>query len=70
MQANQTLSGVFMGPLFERLAVRSTVDELLQAVADGRIRTVIDRTFPLAEAAAAHAYAETAKPLGRIVMRP
>ncbi|MCD7098850.1 zinc-binding alcohol dehydrogenase family protein [Stenotrophomonas sp. MMGLT7] len=70
MQRNQTLSGVFMGPLFETPAVRSTVDELLQAVADGRIRTIIDRTFPLAEAAAAHTYAETAKPLGRVVMRP
>lgn len=70
MQGNQTLSGVFMGPLFERPAIRSTVDELLQAVADGRIYTVIDRIFPLAQAAAAHAYAETAKPLGRVVMRP
>ncbi|CAM4249803.1 Alcohol dehydrogenase [Kerstersia similis] len=70
MQANQTLSGVFMGPLFERPAVRSSVDALLQAVADGRIRAIIDRTFPLSEAAAAHAYAETAKPLGRIVMIP
>ena len=70
MQANQTLSGVFMGPLFETPAVRSTVDDLLQAVADGRIRTIVDRIFPLAEAAAAHTYAETAKPLGRVVMRP
>ncbi|MGO3741891.1 quinone oxidoreductase family protein [Kerstersia sp.] len=70
MQGNQTLSGVFMGPLFERPAIRSTVDELLQALADGRIYAVIDRIFPLAQAAAAHAYAETAKPLGRVVMRP
>jgi NADPH2:quinone reductase len=70
MQANQTLSGVFMGALFERSAIRSTVDTLLQAAANGRIRAVIDQTFPLSEAAAAHAYAETAKPLGRIVMSP
>ncbi|MDI3954784.1 zinc-binding alcohol dehydrogenase family protein [Pseudomonas aeruginosa] len=70
MQSNQTLLGVFMGPLFERPAVRSSVDDLLQAVATRRIRAVIDRTFPLAEAAAAHEFAETAKPLGRIVMKP
>ncbi len=70
MQANQTLSGVFMGALFERSAIRSTVDTLLQAAANGRIRAVIDQTFPLSEAVAAHAYAETAKPLGRIVMSP
>uniref|UniRef100_UPI00123A1A31 quinone oxidoreductase family protein n=1 Tax=Enterobacter hormaechei TaxID=158836 RepID=UPI00123A1A31 len=70
MQSNQTLMGVFMGPLFERPKVRASVDEMLQAVAAGRIRVVIDRIFPLADAAAAHEYAETAKPLGRIVMKP
>ena len=70
MQSNQTLMGVFMGPLFERPEVRASVDEMLQAVAAGRIRVVIDRIFPLANAAAAHEYAETAKPLGRIVMKP
>ncbi|MCX5573983.1 zinc-binding dehydrogenase [Enterobacter sp. E-TC7] len=59
-----------MGPLFERPEVRASVDEILQAIAAGRIRVVIDRIFPLADAAAAHEYAETAKPLGRIVMKP
>ncbi|MBA5238017.1 zinc-binding alcohol dehydrogenase family protein [Pectobacterium aroidearum] len=70
MQSNQTLMGVFMGPLFERPEVRASVDDMLQAVAAGRIRIVIDRIFPLANAAAAHEFAETAKPLGRIVMKP
>ena len=70
MQSNQTLMGVFIGPLFERHGVRTRVDDMLQAVAAGRIRVVIDRIFPLANAAAAHEFAETAKPLGRIVMKP
>lgn len=70
MQSNQTLMGVFMGPLFARPGVRSSVDDMLQAVAAGRIRVVIDRIFPLANAAGAHEFAETAKPLGRIVMKP
>ena len=70
MQSNQTLMGVFMGPLFERPGVRTSVDDMLQAVAAGRIRVVIDRIFSLANAAAAHEFAETAKPLGRIVMKP
>lgn len=70
MQSNQTLMGVFMGPLFERPGVRKSVDDMLQAVAAGHIRVVIDRVFPLANAAVAHEYAETAKPLGRIVMKP
>lgn len=70
MQSNQTLMGVFMGPLFERPGVRASVDDMLQALAAGRIRVVIDRIFPLASAAEAHEFAETAKPLGRIVMKP
>lgn len=70
MQSNQTLLGVFMGPLFERPDVHSMVDELFAALAAGRIQVVIDRTFSLSEAAAAHDFAETAKPLGRIIMRP
>ncbi|WP_421412972.1 quinone oxidoreductase family protein [Serratia plymuthica] len=70
MQSNQTLMGVFMGPLFERPGVRVSVDDMLQALAAGRLRVVIDRIFPLVSAAAAHEFAETAKPLGRIVMKP
>lgn len=68
MQNNQTLHGVFMGPLFERPAVHQTVDELLTSVAHKRLEVSIDRTFPLRDAALAHDYAETAKPLGRVVM--
>lgn len=46
MQSNQTLMGVFMGPLFARHGVRTSVDEMLQAVAAGRVTVVIDRIFP------------------------
>lgn len=70
MQNNQTLHGVFMGSLFERPAVHEIVDALLMDVAQGRLNVVIDRVFPLREAASAHEYAETAKPLGRVVMTP
>lgn len=70
MQNNQTLHGVSMGDLFERPAVHETVDTLLKAAAEGRLEVVIDRTFSLKDAALAHEHAETAKPLGRIVMKP
>ncbi|VDR26115.1 Quinone oxidoreductase 1 [Raoultella terrigena] len=70
MQSNQTLMGVFMGPLFARPGVRSSVDDMLQAVAAGRIRVVIDRIFPLPTLPRLTNFAETAKPLGRIVMKP
>lgn len=70
MQNNQTLHGVFMGSLFERPQVHKTVDELLMAVAERRLEAVIDRVFPLKDASAAHAHAETGNPLGRVVMKP
>ena len=37
-------------------------------VADGRLRPPVDRTFPLAEAAAAHAYLEAGEHLGKVVL--
>lgn len=70
MRNNQTLNDVFMGPLFERPAVNKTVDGLLNTVAEKRLEVVIHRVFPLREASKAHEYAETAKPLGRVVMVP
>jgi len=70
LQANQSLHGVFMGTQFAHADVYATVDTMLQAVADGEFDIVIDRVFPLADAAAAHEYAETGKPLGRVIMKP
>lgn len=59
MQSNQTLHGVFMGPLLERPAVHRMVDELLEATAERRLDLVIDQLFPFREAARALEYAET-----------
>ena len=70
MQNNQTLHGVFMGALFERPAVHDTVHALLKAAAEKRLEVVIDRTFALRDASLAHGHAETARPLGRVVMKP
>lgn len=70
MQANQSLLGVFMGTRLENPDVRATIDEMLAAVADGNIKVLMEKEFPLSEVARAHAFAETAKPLGRVVMRP
>jgi NADPH:quinone reductase len=61
---------VFMGPPFERPAVHSGVNELLKGAAEKRFQVIIDRVFPLSDASKAHEYAETAKPLGRVVMMP
>jgi len=37
-------------------------------IAQGKLRAIVDRTFPLAEAAAAHAYLEDGAHVGKIVL--
>jgi NADPH2:quinone reductase len=46
------------------------VADQIEAVASGRLKVVIDRTFPLAEAAAAHRYIESREAFGRVVLIP
>ena len=46
------------------------IAEMLERVASGEVRVEIARTFPLAEAAAAHAYIESRQAFGRVVMTP
>jgi NADPH:quinone reductase-like Zn-dependent oxidoreductase len=46
-------------------AVRKAVWPLIE---EGRVRPVIDRTFPMAEAAQAHAYMESGRHVGKILL--
>jgi NADPH2:quinone reductase len=69
--SNQTLTGYFLGAeLFFGDRAHQVVADRLQDVAAGTLRVVIDRTFPLAAAAAAHAYIETRQAFGRVLLRP
>ena len=43
---------------------------LIDDVAAGRLKVVIDRTFPLADAAAAHAFIESRQAFGRVLLVP
>jgi NADPH:quinone reductase len=70
MMGNQTLIGVFFGAEVTTDRVQAMVARHLQAIADGRLRVVVDRTFPLAEAAAAHAFVESRQAVGRVVLVP
>jgi NADPH2:quinone reductase len=69
---NNTLRGVFLGGalLTEYPRVHAMIADLLGQVASGGLRVPIDRTFPLAEAAAAHAYIESRQAFGRVVLTP
>jgi NADPH:quinone reductase-like Zn-dependent oxidoreductase len=55
------LKGSYMGR-------RADLDDVLAAVAAGRLRPVVDRVFPLAEAAAAHRYLAESHPFGKVVL--
>jgi NADPH2:quinone reductase len=46
------------------------VADQIDAVASGRLKVVIDRTFPLAEAAEAHRYIESRQAFGRVLLIP
>ncbi|WP_237648750.1 quinone oxidoreductase family protein [Serratia ficaria] len=70
LQANQALFGVFMGTKFTVPQVSATVDTLLSQVAQSKFRVFLDKQFPLASAAAAHAYAEYGRPFGRVILLP
>jgi NADPH:quinone reductase len=71
-QMNRSFTGVFFGGalMFEPQRGRPLVERLIGDVAEGSLKVVIDRTYPLAEAAAAHAYIESRQAFGRVVLVP
>lgn len=71
-EMNRTLTGVFFGAeaMMQPQRVRPLVQALLQEVALGQLRVVIDRTYPLAQAAEAHAYIESRRAFGRVLLTP
>ena len=50
-------------------ATKLDLQAMMPLLDDGRLRTVIDRVFPLAEAADAHRYLESAKQFGKVLLR-
>jgi NADPH2:quinone reductase len=68
---NQTLSGYFLGAellFFPR--PHAMIARHLDDIARGELKVVIDRVFPLSEAAAAHAYIESRQSFGRVLLAP
>ena len=56
-------------PLEEKITLTNQFKQhVLPLIADGRIKAVVDRTFPLEEAAQAHEYMETNANFGKIVL--
>ena len=69
---NGSITGVFFGLETFRSSARVVpmMNALLGDIAKGELKVVVDRTYPLSEAAAAHAYIESRAALGRVVLVP
>ncbi|BCW87693.1 2-haloacrylate reductase [Alphaproteobacteria bacterium SO-S41] len=70
MPGNRSLTGVFLGAEIATDRVHDNIQRLIGEVAAGRLTALIDKTFPLSEAAAAHAYIESRKAVGRVLLIP
>ena len=71
-ERNLTFTGAFFGGsmMMEPQRARAVVQKHIDAVAAGKLHVVIDRIFPLAEAASAHEYRESRQAFGRVVLTP
>ncbi|MGB2645833.1 MAG: zinc-binding dehydrogenase [Candidatus Acidiferrum sp.] len=57
-----SLLGSYMG-------AKSELQTVMKLVAAGRFKPIVDRVFPLAQAAAAHAYLEAGSQFGKVVLK-
>ena len=67
---NQSITGVFLGAEILNPRTYAMIAGLVDDVAAGRLEVIVDRLFPLSEAAAAHAYIESRQAVGRVVLIP
>lgn len=70
MGGNRTLSGVFLGAEIATERVQKNIQRLIDEAARGELKVMIDRTFPLSEAAEAHRYIESRQAVGRVLLIP
>jgi len=74
MGQNKTLISYYQGAELasrtQRERARDNVQRLIDEVARGELKVVIDRRYKLSEAADAHAYIESRKQFGRVLLIP
>jgi NADPH:quinone reductase-like Zn-dependent oxidoreductase len=59
------------GQKYKVILVKSNAEDLIflkEQIEAGKIRSIVDRTYPLSEAATAHAYSETERTVGKVVI--
>jgi NADPH2:quinone reductase len=70
MGGNRSLTGVFLGAEIATDRVHDMIQTLVDEVAAGKLTVLIDKTFALRDAAAAHAYIESRQAVGRVLLIP
>ena len=70
MGGNRSLSGVFLGAEIGTDRVHNLIQGLIDDVAKGELKVVMDRQFRLSEAADAHRYIESRQAVGRVLLVP
>ncbi|MDB5475150.1 MAG: Alcohol dehydrogenase zinc-binding domain protein, partial [Phenylobacterium sp.] len=70
MGGNRSLSGVFLGAEIGTDRVYNLIQGLIEDVAKGELKVVIDRQFKLADAADAHRFIESRQAVGRVLLVP
>ncbi len=67
---NQSMTGVFLGAEIVTERAQQMIGDLIGDVAAGRLQVLVDRTYPLSDAAAAHTFLESRQAVGRVVLIP
>ncbi len=70
MGGNRSLSGVFLGAEIMTDRVHDNIQRLIEDVASGKLKVLLDKSFPLSEAAAAHEFIESRQAVGRVLLIP
>ncbi|MBX3024358.1 zinc-binding dehydrogenase [bacterium] len=69
---NKTIVGIFLGAelVLQHARVHGMIARHLADLARGALQVIIDREYPLRDAAAAHAYIESRQAIGRVLLIP
>ena len=67
MARNRALFGVHMGTWSRQDVILGQMERLVQGVAEGHLDPVIDRVFPIEQAAAAHRHMHDGKNVGKVL---
>jgi NADPH:quinone reductase-like Zn-dependent oxidoreductase len=70
MNDNRGVLGVNLGHLWDHPLLPIALREIVELTTKGTLAPVVDRVFPLAEAAAAHAYIQERRNFGKVLLAP